>query len=465
MKKGNKVFTAVLILGILLMTGGSAMAAWTATPAGINVVSGANPGVLYAVNPGNAAAGTVALGTYMLSGAEALDVGAFVTLTLTGGAVFAANPLTAGTTPVVTPGAITMMTGSGIAGSTEAKFRTSIALASPGGILFNSTNSFNVSNVLPGNNVDILITLTTSSGTVITNNASMRAAAGGQFLFTGVRLITYTGPGTQPTDAILDVLSTPSYSKFVNAATTGPAGTLNIATGGNAGTIPAAGLASKKLLVTLTGDFTGVTRVTATGLTGCDSTGSTTNGLSGQFLINTAMTEAYATNTTEFAGANLAPLFTINGTTVQAQRIFTVKIDNFADANYLANVLQSPIDNYRFVRNGTFFSANSLGPQNNIKISDQSGRVPVGGAKVMINAWDAAGVKLAEVTGVTDILLQNLQTIELTGAVIAARFVGTPLRYEVAVQSVNAIITNVKKTPEGFGSSQYVTPGTGGGAL
>jgi len=466
MKKRMSIFTVVFIVGVLFMTSGTAMAAWTATPAAINVASGANPGLLYAVNPGNAAAGIVALGTYTLSGAESLDSGAFVTITLTGGAVFGANAIAASYNN--TPGAfITMMTGSGGAGSTEAKFRTSVFAGSPGAILFTSNSSFNIAGVTPGSNVDVLITLTTSAGTVITTNASMRAATGGQYMFTGVKGVTFTGPAVA-TRATVDVLASPAYSKFLNSSLTGAQGTIGIAAGGNAATVPAAGIAAKKTIVTLTGDFKGITKVTCTGLYGSDNTGSTTLGLAGQFYINSAMTEAYATTATEFNGViAVNPIFFVDGTTVQAQRMFTTKVENLVDANYTANVWQAAIDNYRIVRNGVFFSANSLGPLNNIKISDLSGVVPTGGAKILISAWDAAGVKLADASGLTDVLLQNNATVILTGTEIAARFVGTPMKYEVAIQSLNATLSNIKKDPVtgGITSTVYVPVDSGGGAL
>ena len=472
MKKGMSIFTVVFVVGVLLMTSGTAMAVWTSTPAGINVASGANPGLLYAVNPGNAVGAAVTIGDYVLTAAESLDVGAFVTVTLTGGAVFGANQIAASyATPggfaTPTAGAITMMTGSGAAGSTEAKFRTSIVIASPGAIRFTSNNSFNISAVTPGSNVDILLTLSTSSGTVITTNSSLRAGVNSNYLFTGVKGVTFAGPATA-TAATVDVLSSPPYSKFLNASLTGPAGTLTITPGGNAATIPAAGIAAKKTIVTLTGDFNGISKVTCTGLYGSDNTGSTTLGVAGQFYINSAKTEAYATTATEFnAAIAVAPIFFVDGTTVQAQRMFTAKVENLSDANYAATVWQSAIDNYRVVRNGVFFSANSLGPLNNIKISDLSGVVPTGGAKILITAWDAAGVKLADASGLTDILLQNHATVSLAGADIAARFIGTPLKYEVAIQSLNATLSNVKKDPVtgGITSTVYVPAATGGGAL
>jgi hypothetical protein len=88
--------------------------------------------------------------------------------------------------------------------------------------------------------------------------------------------------------------------------------------------IPATALAKNKILITLTGDFVGISKITANGVTGSDSAGLTTatGAVQGEFLINTAKTAAYAvtTNTlaaTPVAGATngllVAPEFTIDG--------------------------------------------------------------------------------------------------------------------------------------------------------
>lgn len=463
MKKGYRIFTAICIMGILVMGSGSAMAAysnWTSTQGAINVITGGNTGLLYSIPT---AAYTVG---YTLATAENMSTGDFVSITLTGGAVFSSTPITAAWG--ATPSALNMMTGSGVAGSTTAQFRASMPIirdATPSAITFTMTNGFNVTNVPAGANVDFLLTITTAAGTVLTQSASIKnSSAGGAYPFVGVNLLTVTNIALT---AVPDVMSVPAYTKYLNSQLAGGAGSIALATGFVSGSsYPTSGLTAKKCIVTLAGDFTGITKVTTAGFTGCDTTGSTTAGTAGQFLINAAKTEAYATNSADFSAVTLTPNFYVDGTTVQATRSFTAKVENLVDGgNYLANTWMSPTVTYRLTRNGTFFSANSLGALNNIKISDLSGNVPTGGAKVLINAWDAAGVRLAEASGNADILVQNNSTVIISGAEFAARFVGTPMKYEVALQSVYGTISNIKKDPVTGGITSSVYTNSGGGAL
>lgn len=244
MKKGYRVFTVFFVVAVLVMTGGSAMAAWTTTPAGISVIAGANTSLLFnatpQVNP-----------IYSVSGAESMAVGDFVTLKLTGGAVFTGVSTADGlATPggIATAGALTLMTGSGVAGSTEAKFRASVIIATPSAIRFNLAALINVTGVGVGSNVDFLLSITTSAGTAITTDASIKAATGGAYPFTGVNLMTITN--TVNGAAVLDVLSVPAYSKFLNSSLVGGASvlTLTAPTGGfGAATLPNVGLSAKKM--------------------------------------------------------------------------------------------------------------------------------------------------------------------------------------------------------------------------
>jgi hypothetical protein len=464
MKKGYVFLTTLFIMGTLIMTSGQAMAGWSTSPAAIQFLSNANSAGLYSAK-------TLADISYTLTGAEAtLATGSVLTLTLTGGAVWSGTVALTATSP----GGVTWAPIGTYIGTATAQFLCGTA-TTPGPVIFNTTGT-GINLVGATSSVDVLFSLATSTSTPITTAASLKAY--GNYLFTPVAGITVTNTVKE---AILDVLAVPSYSKFENGAlyggvTVGTIGPPSVGTGlglihpGGALTIPPAALAAKKVLITLTGDFTDITKVTMSDAVfqGCDSALSTTSGVLGQFLINSTKTEAYATNPAVLAAAvNCSPNFYVLGTSAQTARSFTAKVENIADgANYLAYTWQSPLTNYRLLRNGTFFSANSLGPLNNIKISDLSGRVPTGGAKVLISAWDAAGVKLSEASGITDILVQNNSTVTLSGSEIAARFVGTPMKYEVAVQSTNSTISNIKKDPTTGGiTSTVYTNTTGGGAL
>jgi len=458
---------AVFIVGVLVMTGGQAVAGWTTSPAAVSFLSNANSAFLYAgVTTTNA--------RYALTGAEErLPSGSVLTLTLTGGAVWGAAVAITATDSSTTPAATwTIINPSTYQGTPTVQFLGTAT--TPSAIITFNTNNAGINLTGATSGVDLLFSLV-SGTTAITTNASLKAF--GQYLFLPVAGMTITN--TEKT-AVLDVLAVPSYSKFENASLNG--GALIGAGGVGAGlylvhpgtntntTIPNAPLAAKKVLITLTGDFTDITKVTMVdaNFQGCDSALSTTSGVLGQYLINATKTEAYATNPIALGtGINLSPNFYVLGTTVQTARNFTAKVENIADAgNYVAYTWQSPVTNYKLTRNGTFFSANSLGPLNNVKISDLSGRVPTGGARVLISAWNVSGVRLAEASGITDILVQNNSTVTLSGSEIAARFVGTPMKYEVAVQSTNSTISNIKKDPTTGGITSTVYTNTaGGGAL
>lgn len=458
MKKGYVFLTAVFIMGILVMTSGQAAAGWMTSPTAVTVLSNANSAKLYNASPSAAL-------RYDFEGSERGLTGTnVITLTLTGGATWANAAMT--TTP--SPAGYTWTALSAPLSSTIQFVGTTSPGAGGGqstGVTFNTGGSVNLLNAT--SSVDVLFSISAGS-TPLTQLASLKAYSN-SYVFVPAAGISVTN---NVKEATLDVMAIPAYSKFENSLLYGGTYGSGVNTGlylthpfGTAATtIPEAPLGIKKVLITLSGDFTDVTKVTVnSALTGCDSAGVTTSGTAGQFLIVGG--NAYATNTGAFSTADFSPNFFVLGTTAQTARSFTAKVENFVDgANYLAYTWISPVTNYKFVRNGTFFSANSLGIYNTVKISDLSGAVPTGGAKVLISAWDVNGVRLADASGLTDILLQNNQTISLTGDQIAARFVGTAMKYEVAVQSKNSLISNVKKTPDGFGSNVY-TNTVGGGAL
>lgn len=462
MKKGYVFLTAVFIMGILVMTSGQAAAGWATTMTSKGVLSNSNTASLYQ-------AMAVDDSRYLLTGTEAnMASNSVLTLTLTGGAVW--GPSTSLPTVTCTTGGVTFTSFGSPAGTSTIQFLSGTTTA--GVTLVVNTSACGINLLNATSNVDLVLKLETPTGTVITPAASLRTAA--DYLFQPKAGILITNTVKEP---ILDVMAVPAYSKFENGSLYGgviSSGLLvNNQWVSTTATIPNATLGIKRVLITLTGDFTGIAKITipsaaaASTYTGCDSALVTTSGLPGQFLINAAKTAAYVTNAVALPAGSLdcSPNFYVDGTTVQASRYFTASVENIVDSStYLPVTWQTTIKNYNFLRNGTFFSANSLGTYNTVKISDLSGSVPIGGAKVLINAWDAAGVRLAEASGLTDILVQNNQTITLTGDQIAARFVGTAMKYEVAVQSKNATLSNVKKTPDGFGSNVY-TNTVGGGAL
>lgn len=439
------------VITILLLSGSFAMAAWTGTPGNKPVMIGVNYSLTFAATTTTAA-------TYTLGAAEALNVGDFITFNLTGGAVFSANTLTITTAT----GSAALVSGTGLAGQTQARFRVTALMGASSTIVFNTNAvaSVNVSAVPAGSNVDFTLSLETATGTTIVGTQSCGSTLA--FPFTGTNLLTIVNtPGTNTADVMA---ATGPYTKFLNNQTTGTATNFDLNT--VAPGIPATFISANKILVTIAGDFNGITRVDGTGLTGSDSAGSITGGTAGRFMINSTKTAAYAVNTAALtaAGIGVDPIFYIDGTTTQVAREYTITVSNFADgATYDSHTWITGAQNYKILRNGVYFSANSLGTYNTVKISERSGIVPTGGATVFVQAWDVDGVRLAEATGVLPIALGANQTITLTGDQLAARFVGTPMKYEFFCSTTNAVISNVKKTPDGFGSNVFTNDN--GGAI
>lgn len=457
----NGWFKIAAIVGLVVFFGmGTAMAGnWTAVAANRTVLTG---GHLTNFAAANASVDFV----YTTIAGESLAINDTLTITLTGGAKFS------GTLPTLRCGgagnadlgagnnvAAPPLSG-GTAGTTTATWRCLTAATTNSAFTLNSNtaNIFDVTAIGPTGAVDILMDMKTSTGTQIGPAArSLSGGGGGRYAFIGGYALTIIQTANENT---ADVRATVPYTKFLNNAVLGTATVLTVTNASDADSIPNAQQFNlKKILVSLVGDFTGISKVTGTGLTGSSSDGTTTGGAAGEFLINAEKTAAYAVNTTDTGSGiaiAVAPTFTIDGSTSQAARAFTVKVETFDQGVvWLAYSYIGPKTHYTILRNGVSFTANSIGGYNTIKISDKSGNQPTLGGKVNVVAWDAAGVRLADAAGVTSILLKSNETITLTGDVLAARFVGTAMKYEVSIESTGAMITNVKKTPEGFGSTAW----------
>jgi hypothetical protein len=452
----NGWFKIAVIAGLVLFLGmGTAMAGTWAGGAEKAVLTGAHTNNFTAV-------GAVANSTFTLGNSEALAINDTVTITLTGGPTFVNAPLT-----LACP-AVDLGSGVGVAsaplsggttGSTTATWRLLTTAATGSVITFNSAAFiFNVTPLSATGRSDLLMDLKTSTGTSIgTVNKSFRADVN-HYLFVGAYGLTVT-PITQFNTADVRAATGP-YTKFENNLMLGTATTLTIFNNSNAAnSVPSNQFDVKKILVTLTGDFVGVSKITGADITGSSSAGSTTGGVVGEYMINSDKTAAYGVNSGVLGaqvGMNADPIFTIDGTTTQPARMFTATVQSLEQGVvWLPYTYFGPRNHYEIRRNGVSFTANSLGQYNTVKVSDKSGSQPAAGGKVNVVAWDTAGVKLANAAGVTDILLKSNETITLTGDQLAARFVGTAMKYEVSIESTGALISNVKKTPEGFGSNVY----------
>ena len=96
------------------------------------------------------------------------------------------------------------------------------------------------------------------------------------------------------------------------------------------------------------------------------------------------------------------------------------------------------------------FVANSIGAKNTLYISDFSGALDIGGAAIVIRAWNASGTEIPESVSAALLRLYNHGTTTISGANIAARFPsGSPMTYEFTVDSSKVAITNVKSSSDG----------------
>lgn len=439
-------FMAILTVGFFLIaSGGSAAAAtwWTTDSVTKNVkLIGIDPtsALITAAAPTTAPAFTNNLLTDLL-------VGSLVQFTLTGGAVFSALP------PTLTgPNGVFALINGGNPGDTQVTFQVTTAV--PTTDVSTLTSNYNVAGVASGSNVNIIMNIKAANGVTpigVVDDALFNL--GSRYLFANTGLAVLTVTDTAKTDTVDVGASSGPYTLFTGGAgTTGSMTVLDVVNATGPTAVPAATLfAINKVLVTLSGDFAGIASISAAGFTGSDATG-TASGVVGQFLINTAKTKAYAVNTAALAGnttTSLDPTFTLDGTTSQIARSFTAQVEMLVNAPFLARSYFDKTD-YTILRNGVSFSANSIGPLNMIKITDRSGNLPALGAVVLVSAYDAAGAKLADAAGVQPILLLTNETIVKTGSELAARFVGTAMRYEVSIQTTAAICTNIKKDATGI---------------
>ena len=350
----KKSFIVPMIAGLaLIFSLGTANAAFTTFATNSSVLVDADSAALTTVP---ASADII----YTTVSGEALAANDTITVTLTGGAVFTANSIT------MTPSAGDLGSGAGVAtsplsggaaGDTTATWRVTATMAAGTTLTLNTNtaNIFNVDGVALAGNVDLQIDMATSTGLVIKSTRSHYTDATKVYLFTG----TVSGTVTNTAASSIAIVAATGgiYTKFTSNAVVTAASVLTVSNSSSGTTLPASTtFDAGKVLFTLTGDFTGVTSVSATGCTGSDSAGSTTGGTAGFFLINAAKTAAYAVNAGVVAAAGniaLAPVLTIDGTTAQDARVFTATVDVLAQSgDWTAHTLQSAATHITITRDG-----------------------------------------------------------------------------------------------------------------
>lgn len=455
MKRNSVLFAAFTFALCVGFSAGTANAAWTIGATNTKVLVTANAVQL---NPAKAAVDVV----YTLGTNEALVINDTITIDLTGGLKFAV------VAPTLAPSAGTVqLIAGGAAGDTSATWRVTAGIAAGSTLTLNSATAaiFDCTGIADKAKADLLLTLKAGGTTQMGIVNSLYAEKGKIYIFTGAQSEAMT---LVPRSNTADVSASPtSYAKFMGSSVAGAATTVTFTNSSGATTLPATMVVkAKKILYILKGNFSGISKVAGAPLTGSDSTGVTTGGTAGQFLINTAKDAAYAVNTANLASSTAltpAPAFTLDGTTAQVSRSFTCEVDVLQDGTiWDAHTAQPAKTLYTIDRNGVSFSANSIGQYNTIKITDTSGSVSATAGKIIIAAYDAAGNKLTPKTGAKEWTVTSNQTTTIAGADLIANYDTLPMRYEFAIQTATATCTNVKNTPSGFSSTVF---NSGGSAL
>jgi len=423
---------------------------------------------------------------YTLAAGESLATNDTITITLSGGAKFSTSapllyfyPAPVDATIVAYGGSVLAAVGSA-SGLTTANFAVAGNAPVGVGILLNSTNAgatgiFDLTAVTGSVDVTIKAVKTGSGLTAFEKvlSTTTAIAAVNKYAFLTPAACDAAGIVSKSDVADVSAATGGPYSKFTTASPNTTSGTITSAAYRNYGTAngtsPAGGpISSKKLLWTISGDLGGIASIAANGgaVTGSNSAGVQTGGTANQFLIATGNLLAYASNTGNLAADGLldpTPQFIINGTTAQAARGFNVAIDILADGTtWAAHTVQATTPIYSITRNGVSFVTNSVGPRNTIKITERSGSLPTAGGAILITAWDVSGNSLAEASGNAALTIHNNETVSITGTALAARFTGTPMKYEFAVQTSNAVGTNVKTSTDGVSTATTVYTNTPG---
>lgn len=450
----KKTVLALMAAVFILSVGvGTADAAWiTGFATAKKILQNAGATTLTSVS------GATAI-VYKLGAGETLNTDDTVTLTLTGGLKFSS------TAPTITTSAGAMSIVGSPTGLTSANFRVAF-LANVDDTLTLNTDGviFDVSAVTTS--ADISMKAVTAVGSLTIFDKLQSTAPAATAAFSAPSAMERTS-AVATTDQV-KVASTPTpYTKFAAGGVAGTAATLNFTNlAEDANTIPGKSISIAKVVFGIEGSLTGIASIGGTGVTGSSATGSTVGGTANQFLINTAKTNAYASNTAavgRLAQLLVAPTFNIDGTTAQSARGFNATISVQNDGTtYTAHTAMTATPIYSITRDGSSFATNSVGPRNTIKISERSNALQSTGGAVTITAYDVDGNLLGASSTAPVLTILNNKTLTITGTDLAARFVGAPMRYEFAIESGNIVVTNVKQSTDGTMTATTIYSTTAG---
>ncbi len=433
-------------------------------------VTGANGNLIFELPP---AVGSLALNDEILvtltgglawsSTAPTLtpDCGGSTDCDVGGGSETAAGPLLGGT-----------------AGGTTATWRVVKQLAAGDTLTINSNSTiFDVTGLSGGATGDLTLAITAVVGgtplTIASGTYGTDTGVGGLFQGTNVASATVTASTSE-------VQVDSNYTEFGGGTSQsnvlGANASVTVTDAVTTTSIPSADIPDDTLLFTIAGNFAGVDAVSATGVTGAVGTGTTpcgapTTPVSNGFSIATANDFAYACweGAVVPGAAATAVSFTdldfeIDGTSVQQARAFTIQLDLLASTDWSAFTILNPTTVFTMTRNGSFFSTNSTGDLNTIKITDRSGALGTSGGEINIMAWDAAGTMVPQAAGTTyPNTVSNNGTTVIPGADVRAAFPGA-VRFDFTVNSADIIVSNVKKNADGITNNQYAK-GDGGGSI
>jgi hypothetical protein len=429
------LYGLLLTVFVLTLSVGSANAAWfTGFATAKKVLANADSTKLTSASAATAI-------VYILGAGETLNTNDVLVLTLTGGAKFSA------TAPTLTASGAGFTIVGSPTGLDAANFRVAEVQDVGSAITVNTNGTiFNVG-ALTGN-VDVRLQATTSVGDLPIFNALQSSLTGAAFAFgssamESVQIVAKT-------DTADVSATTGAFTKFTGATLVGTPAVFdykNLSEAAN--TVPnGQQISAGKVIFNISGTLSGITTISGTGCTGSNSAGTQGTGIANFFLIDTAKTNAYCFNTAAIVPQGtvlLAPTFTLDGTTAQAARGFNASVAVLDDGTkWDAHAALAATALYSITRNGSSFVTNSVGARNKIKITDRSGGIGTGGGAISVTARDADGNALTEVAGAPALTLLNNATTEILGTDLAARFTGTPMRYDFSVESSEIVVTNVK---------------------